>query len=127
MIGTGGKSPVATYAAGAGGNAALMSLTRTSGEASVEDGIRVVGVNPSPIMTDRLESGCRIQAEKRMDGFPTFGDQSGKPHHIPDMVTFLASDLPTHTTGNIITIDGRYMCRWGVLCTKHITSLSFEL
>ena len=81
MIGTGGKSPVATYAAGSGGNATLMSLNRASGEASVEDGIRVFGINPSPIMTDRLESRCRIQAEKRMDGFPTFGDPSGKPLH----------------------------------------------
>ena len=65
MIGTRGDSPVATYAAGASGNAALMSLTKALGGASLEDGIRVVGVNPSPIMTDRLESGCRIQAEKR--------------------------------------------------------------
>ena len=88
VIGTGGERPVAAYAVGAGGNAALMSLTRALGGASLEDGIRVVGVNAGPIMTDRLERGCRIQAEKRMDGFPTFGDQSGKPHHIPDMVTF---------------------------------------
>ena len=56
MIGTGGKSPVATYAAGAGGNAVLTSLTWASGESSVEDSIRVVGINPSPITTDRLES-----------------------------------------------------------------------
>ena len=56
VIGTGCKSPVATNTAGAGGNAALMSLTRASGKASVEDGIRVVGINPSPITTDRLES-----------------------------------------------------------------------
>ena len=56
VIGTGGKSPVATYAAGAGGNAVLTSLTRASGESSVEDSIRVVGINPSPITTDRLES-----------------------------------------------------------------------
>ena len=65
VIGTGGERPVATYAAGAGGNAALMSLTKALGGASLEDGIRVVGENPSPIMTDRLESGCKIQAEKR--------------------------------------------------------------
>ena len=116
MVGTGGKSPVATYAAGAVGDAALMSLTRALGGASLEDGIRVVGVNPGPIMTDRLESGCRIQAEKRfgdssrwaecMDGFPTYGHPPGEPHHIADMVTFLASDLSAYTTGTIITIDG---------------------
>ena len=111
VIGTGGERPVATYAAGAGGNAALMSLTKALGGASLEDGIRVIGVNPGPIMTDRLEGGFRIQAEKRfgdssrwaecMDGFPTFGDSTGKTHHIPDMVTSLASDLPAYTTGTI--------------------------
>ena len=121
MIGTGGERPVATYAAGAGGNAALMSLTRALGGASLEDGIRVVGVNPGPIMTDRLEGGFRIQAEKRfcdssrwaecMDGFPTFGHPPGKPHHIADMVTFSASDLSAYTTGTIITIDGGHMGR----------------
>ena len=88
MIGTGGERPVATYAAGASGNAALMSLTKALGGASLEDGIRVIGVNPGPIMTDRLEGGFRIQAEKIMDGFPTFVDPSGKPLHIPDMVAF---------------------------------------
>ena len=56
VIGTGCKSPVATYVAGAGGNAVLTSLTRASGESSVEDSIRVVVINPSPITTDRLES-----------------------------------------------------------------------
>ena len=65
VIGTGGDSPVATYDAGASGNTSLMSLTRALGGASFEDCIRVVGVNPSLIVTDRLGSGCRIQAEKR--------------------------------------------------------------
>ena len=121
VIGTGGERPVAAYAVGAGGNAALMSLTRALGGASLQDGIRVVGVNPGPIMTDRLEGGFRIQAEKRfgdssrwaecMDGFPTYGHPPGEPHHIADMVTFLASDLSSYTTGTIITIDGGHMGR----------------
>ena len=121
VIGTEGERPVAAYAVGAGGNAALMSLTRALGGASLEDGIRVVGINPGPIMTDRLEGGFRIQAEKRfgdssrwaecMDGWPTFGHPPGEPHHIADMVAFLASDLSAYTTGTIITIDGGHMGR----------------
>ena len=43
VIGIAGESPVATYAVGAGGNTALMSLTRALGGASLEDGIRVIG------------------------------------------------------------------------------------
>jgi NAD(P)-dependent dehydrogenase (short-subunit alcohol dehydrogenase family) len=121
VIGTGGERPVAAYAVGAGGNAALMSLTRALGGASLEDGIRVVGVNPGPIMTDRLEGALRVQAEKRfgdssrwsecLDGWPTLGHPPGEPQHIADMVAFLASDLSAYTTGTIITIDGGHMGR----------------
>ena len=117
VIGTGGKSPVATYAAGASGNAALMSLTRALGGASLEDGIRVVGVNPGPIMTDRLEGGFRIQAEKRfgdssrwaecMDGFPTFGDPSGTPH--PRYGNFFSFRPTRIYCWHHHIIDGRYM------------------
>ena len=121
VIGTGGERPVAAYAVGAGGNAALMSLTRALGGASLEDGIRVVGINPGPIMTDRLVGGLRVQAEKRfgdssrwsdcLDGWPTLGHPPGEPQYIADMVAFLASDLSAYTTGTIITIDGGHMGR----------------
>lgn len=121
VIGTGGERPVAEYAAGAGGNAALMGLTRALGGASLEDGVRVVGVNPGPIMTDRLVGGLQAKAEKRygdasrwrecLDDWPTLGHPPGEPQHIADMVAFLASDLSAYTTGTIITIDGGHMGR----------------
>ncbi len=41
-------SPVQT------GNAAMMSFTKALGGASLDDGIRVVGVNPGPVATDRM-------------------------------------------------------------------------
>ena len=46
-----------------------------------------------------------------MDGFPTYGHALGEPHHIADMVAFLASDLSAYTTGTIITIEGGHMGR----------------
>ena len=80
-----------------------------------------VGVNPGPIMTDRLVGGLQVQAEKRfgdasrwrecMDGYPTLGQEPGQPQHIADMVAFLASYLSAYTTGTIITIDGGHMGR----------------
>ena len=119
VIGAAGEKPVAPYAAGAGGNAALMSLTRALGGASLDDGIRVVGVNPGPIMTDRLVGALEFRAEKRfgdpsrwrecLDDYPTLGRLPGQPEHIADMVAFLASDLSAFTTGTIITIDGGHV------------------
>ena len=121
VIGTGGERPVAPYSAGAGGNAALMGLTRAVGGASLEDGIRVVGINPGPIMTDRLVGSLQFRAEKRfgdgsrwrecLDEYPTLGRPPGEPEHIADMVAFLSSDLSAFTTGTIITIDGGQMGR----------------
>lgn len=119
IIGAGGEKPTSVYAAGAGGNAALMGLTRALGGKSLEDGIRVVGVNPGPIMTDRLVGALKFRAEKRfgdssrwqecLDEYPTLGRLPGKPEHIADMVAFLASDLSAFTTGTIITIDGGHL------------------
>ena len=119
VIGAGGEKPSAAYAAGAGGNAALMGLARALGGASLDDGIRVVGVNPGPIMTDRLVEALQFRADKNfgdpsrwrecLDDYPTLGRPPGQPEHIADMVAFLASDLSAFTTGTIITIDGGHM------------------
>jgi NAD(P)-dependent dehydrogenase (short-subunit alcohol dehydrogenase family) len=112
VIGVGGEKPRPSYAAGAGGNAALMALTRALGSDSLASGVRVVGVNPGLIHTGRLETQMRFQANKR------FGDAErwremldpkfppGEPDHIAAMVALLASDLSANTTGTIVTIDG---------------------
>jgi NAD(P)-dependent dehydrogenase (short-subunit alcohol dehydrogenase family) len=112
VIGAGGERPSAGYIAGAGGNAALMAMTRALGASSTRHGVRVVGINPGAIETDRLIALARTRAQSR------FGDPErwretldpdfppGTPAHIGDMVAFLASDLSANTTGTIITIDG---------------------
>lgn len=112
VIGAGGDRVMADYAAGAGGNASLMALTRALGGVSLRDGVRVVGINPGAIETERLVTLMQSAAERR------FGDRDrwrdlmnpdfppGKPEHIADMVAFLASDRSGNTTGTIITIDG---------------------
>ncbi len=117
VIGAGGERPSAGYAAGAGGNAALMALTRALGGTSRKDNIRVVGVNPGQIVTERLETMQRSNAETRW-GDPERWQElwdarypPGQPEHIADMVSFLASDLSSNTTGTIITIDGGHCAR----------------
>jgi len=112
VIGAAGERPSAGYIAGAGGNAALMALTRALGAASSRHGVRVVGINPGLIETDRLVTLARSRAQAQLGDAerwretldPTF--PPGLPAHIGDMVAFLASDLSANTTGTIITIDG---------------------
>ena len=68
IIGAAGERPSFGYIAGSGGNAAIMAMTRAMGAASSADGIRVVGINPGMIETDRLVTLARTTAEKQ------FGD-----------------------------------------------------
>ncbi|GGC75247.1 SDR family oxidoreductase [Chelatococcus reniformis] len=113
-IGAAGERFDANYIAGSAGNAALMAFTRALGSRSLADHIRVVGLNPGPVETDRIISLMKTYALDR------FGDESrypelmanfplgraAKPREIADMMAFLASKRSGYTTGVIVTIDG---------------------
>ena len=94
-----------------------MAFTTALGATSLDDGIRVVGINPGYIFTERLENLLRGRAEKELgdaDKWKTLLDNSyppGKVENIADMCAFLASDLSSNTTGTIINVDGGYAAR----------------
>jgi len=121
IIGAAGEAPSAGYVAGSAGNASLMALTRALGATSRRFGVRVVGINPGLIVTDRMISLSRGVAERRFgdpDRWRETLDQTyppGQPEHIGDMTAFLASDLSSNTTGTVITIDGGSSARGAVI------------
>ena len=114
IIGNGGERLDAGYIAGATGNAAVMAFTKALGGASASDGIRVVGVNPGPVATERLVGLMQKEALTRHgdvsrwrefeSGFP-FG-RAATVEEIAATVALLASDLSSYTTGTVVTIDG---------------------
>jgi NAD(P)-dependent dehydrogenase (short-subunit alcohol dehydrogenase family) len=122
VIGLGGERLDATYIAGAMGNAGLMAFTRAIGGTSTDFGVRVVGVNPGPVLTDRVEVLGRKRAAT------LYGDENrwresfakmpfGRPATVDEIaatVVFLASDLCSYTSGTIITIDGGLANRGGM-------------
>lgn len=120
VIGSAGERPMPGYIAGAGGNAAIMAMTCALGAGSSVDGVRVVGINPGAIETERLVNLARTSAEAKLGDPERWREvldpdyPPGKPEHIGDMVAFLASDLSANTTGTIITIDGGSSYRAGV-------------
>ena len=114
VIGAAADLPDAGYVAGCMGNAALNMLTRCIGADSVRHGVRVVAVNPGPIMTDRFMQGMHGRAEQR------FGDKerwpeilksdlpigrAGTPEEVAATVAFLASDHASYISGAAIRID----------------------
>jgi hypothetical protein len=119
ILGNAGEKLDASYIAGSTANAGLMAFTRALGGASHADGIRVVGINPGPVATDRLKSLFRQRAEAKFgdaERFPelyvgmSFG-RPGTPEEIAWMAAFLASERSAYTSGCIVTIDGGLAAR----------------
>jgi len=122
VLGAAGENPDFDYIAGSAGNASLMAFTRAMGGTAPRDNLRVVGINPGPVLTERLITLTKTRARDRlgdenrwqelMQGH-AFG-RVAKPEEIAAMVAFVASDkVSGYTTGSIITIDGGGSSRRG--------------
>jgi NAD(P)-dependent dehydrogenase (short-subunit alcohol dehydrogenase family) len=114
VIGNAGENPDSAYLVGATGNAALMAFTRGLGRAASKDGIRVVGINPGPTLTARLERQFRERALKTLgdaERWPELCDKlpfgrPARPEEVANAIAFLASPLSAYTNATILTIDG---------------------
>lgn len=112
VIGTAGEAHSPGYIAGTAGNASIMAMTRALGATSPSYGVRVVGINPGLIATERMTTLLKTKAQKELGSAEKWKDlidktyPPGESEHIGDMVAFLASDRSANTTGTIITIDG---------------------
>jgi NAD(P)-dependent dehydrogenase (short-subunit alcohol dehydrogenase family) len=113
-IGAAGERYDFDYIAGSTGNAALMAFTRALGGRSLADNVRVIGVNPGPVETERIITLMKRIAQNRfgdegryrelMARFPR--GRAAKPREIADTIAFLASERSSYTSGVIVTIDG---------------------
>jgi len=117
VIGVAGERNRSNYIAGTTGNAGLMAFTRALGSESVDHGVRVVGVNPGRIETERQIKHYMEAAEQKL------GDRSrwqeiraevaetlpfkrpGRPDEVADLVVFLASARASYISGTVVTID----------------------
>ena len=114
IIGSAGERPMPTYVAGSMGNASLISMTLALGAVSPEHGVRVLGVNPGPVLTDRIAKISRKRAKAVLgdeERYPELLKKNpfGRPATVDEIaasVVFLASDLSSYTSGTIVTIDG---------------------
>jgi NAD(P)-dependent dehydrogenase (short-subunit alcohol dehydrogenase family) len=118
IIGAMADVPDPNYVAGCMGNVALNMLTRCIGGESVRHGVRVVAVNPGPIMTDRFMQGMLWRAEKRFgdkDRWPEILEndlpmqRAGTPEEVASTVAFLASDHASYISGASIRVDAGFL------------------
>tara|TARA_B100000579_G_C22612263_1_gene747822 strand:- start:76 stop:858 length:783 start_codon:yes stop_codon:yes gene_type:complete len=123
IIGNGGEVLDRDYIAGASGNISLMGFTRALGGFALDDNMRVVGINPGPVNTDRIFNMLKKWAEKDLGDGERFeelaaGYPLGRPAHcreISDLVAFLASYRAGYITGTVFTVDGGISARTSIV------------
>ena len=121
VIGLAGECHDAAYIAGTAGNASLMAFTRGIGSTSIDHGVRIVGVNPGAVETDRIRSLLAGKAEAE------FGDRgrwreflsqlplgrAAAVEEVANVVVFLASERASYLSGIVVTVDGGRAARGG--------------
>jgi NAD(P)-dependent dehydrogenase (short-subunit alcohol dehydrogenase family) len=119
IVGVGGERPTAEYIAGSTANAALMAFTRALGGESVNHGVRVVGINPGMVATDRMITLLGQDAEKQLGDKERWREllksrpfgRAAEPDEIASVATFLVSDRASYVSGTIVTVDGGSVTR----------------
>jgi len=111
IIGTGGLLPIANYMVGGAANAALNHFTKALAAEGAKHGVRVVGINPGPILTERLQKFASVFSqgggshEETLRKMTPLG-RVGEAEEVADLILFLSSARAVFIHGANITIDG---------------------
>ncbi|MDP6112840.1 MAG: SDR family oxidoreductase [Planctomycetota bacterium] len=105
-----GQGNTSGYAASKGG---INALTREWAVDLVEDGVRVNAVVPAEVWTPLYEKWIRTldnpdETLSQIKSLIPLEARMTTKEEIADMVVFLASSRSSHTTGQIIYVDGGY-------------------
>lgn len=119
VIGLAGLMPMYDYICGTAGNAALHAFTRAIGSRTPEHNVRVLGVNPPMVRTERMEQVMRGMAQARFGDAERWQEllkdrpfgRPAEPEEIADMVVFLASDRAAYVSGTVVDVDGGVVSR----------------
>ena len=117
VIGMAGERNRPEYIAGSSANASLMAFSRALGAESVDHGVRVVGVNPGRIETERQVEAVMDAAEAKLGDRARWKEMMaqmastspfkrfGRPDEVADLVVYLASARASYISATVVNID----------------------
>jgi NAD(P)-dependent dehydrogenase (short-subunit alcohol dehydrogenase family) len=119
VLGLGGEKPQWHYVCGNAANVALMGVTKSLGGRSIDDGIRVVGVNPGGVETERMVMIQRTRAQRELGDPERWREflkdkplnRAATPEEVANVVLFLASERASWVSGAVVPVDGGYLHR----------------
>jgi len=115
VIGHRGKQPEGRALPAGVANAGLINFTVGLAQEEARHGVRVVGVNPGPVDTRRIQS--IFETEARLLGVSVAAAQKAwladvplgrvaRPEEVADVIVFLASDRASFVSGTVVHVDG---------------------
>jgi NAD(P)-dependent dehydrogenase (short-subunit alcohol dehydrogenase family) len=101
------------------GNAALVAFTKTLGSVSMDHGVRVLGVNPGWVETEKSKKSLKKRALLELGDEELWRDLTREfprghllaPQEVADVVTFACSSKASAISGHVITVDAGFANR----------------
>lgn len=115
IIGMGGRNASPDFTIGGSVNAALMNFTKAMSVRGIRDGVRVMGINPGLVETERFRSRVvthvtahgGTEKEARAAILAELGlARVGQPEEIGKLVCYMLGTPGAYMQGSIVQIDG---------------------
>jgi 3-oxoacyl-[acyl-carrier protein] reductase len=106
IIGIGAVMKDPGYICGVSGNACLSAFTQALGAESYKDNIRVVGVSPGVIETDRVREFAKQRGLAPAIDVLKLGRRLGQPNDVASVVAYIASNqMSSYLSGVVLNVD----------------------
>jgi len=99
-----GKEGIPSAAPYSVSKAGIIALTKSLGEELATDGVLVNCVTPAVIRTDMIEQVSEEYLQDKIDQIPM--GRLGEPEEVAELVSWLASDACSFTTGAVFDLSG---------------------
>jgi NAD(P)-dependent dehydrogenase (short-subunit alcohol dehydrogenase family) len=115
IVGTGGRTPGASFTIGGAVNGACLSFMKALAEIGIRDGVQVNAINPGWVRTDRLhhllekeaaEHGGDLEAAAQEVARKANIVRIGLPEDTADLAAYLLSPASRCMQGAMIDLDG---------------------